>query len=77
MEKKYIYVTATVLLHETQVKIISLSEQEDISNMSLRQIGNRLGLDDKPQLIKHHLNQLVTLGVFDYVARQYVRHKFN
>lgn len=48
-------------LHPIQAKILDLSKKEDISKLSLRQLGKRIGVDDAPQKIKHHLAQLYKL----------------
>lgn len=53
-------------LHETQLKIMRLAMNEDINEMTLNEIGNKIG-DDSPyrQKIKHHRDQLVKHGLLD------------
>ena len=40
--------------------------------MSLREIGQLVGVDDSPQQVKHHLQAMVAMGTVDYVGGQYV-----
>jgi hypothetical protein len=40
--------------------------------MSFREIGNIIGIKNKPQLIKHHLDVMVKMGTIDYVGGQYI-----
>lgn len=49
-------------MHEIQQKLLQISAQIDISDLSLRQIGALVG-EDHPQKIKHHLNQLELKGL--------------
>jgi SOS-response transcriptional repressor LexA len=44
-------------MHEIQIKILSLSKNKDLSQMSFRQIGEEIGVVH-PQQVKHHLIQL-------------------
>lgn len=48
-------------MHKLQQKILELSRSENISLLSLRQIGERIG-DPQPQKVKHHLDQLFKKG---------------
>jgi hypothetical protein len=41
-------------------------------DMSLREIGELLGLKDEPQKIKHHLQRMVSMGSIDYIGGKYV-----
>lgn len=49
-------------MHPIQEKILNLIEEKDISGMTLRAIG-ALVLEDSPQKIKHHLQQLERKGL--------------
>lgn len=49
-------------MHPIQQKLQALVQKEDISKMSLREIGKRIGVDNSPQKIKHHLAQLQRKG---------------
>jgi len=50
-------------MHKTQVKLLSLSKHQDLGSMSLRQIARIVGVENKPQIIKHHLRQLEKAGL--------------
>ena len=73
--EKRAYVRIWVLVHPIQEAIIKLSDDKKLENMTLREIGEIVGAKNSPQKVKHHLNQLVKMGVFDYIAGKYVRHK--
>ncbi len=50
-------------MHDIQKKIIKLTSEKDLSTMTLRDIGEGVGLGrEKPQITKHHLQQLVKRG---------------
>jgi len=49
-------------MHPTQQKLIDLINKEDISKLSLREIGRRIEVSS-PQVIKHHLEQLRKLNL--------------
>jgi SOS-response transcriptional repressor LexA len=52
-------------MHDIQKSIIKLSSNTDISELTLRDIGEAIGEGrDNPQKIKHHLQQLVKKGLF-------------
>lgn len=52
-------------MHDLQRKIIQLSSNKNIFEMTLRDIGEAVGEGrDNPQKIKHHLQQLVKRGLF-------------
>lgn len=73
---KYEYVNADILVHTIAKRIIELSKTELIQDLSLRDIAEKIGIKgESPQKIKHHLGQLVKMGVFDFVGGNYVRHK--
>jgi repressor LexA len=51
-------------MHEIQKKLMILANKKDLSGLTLRDIGEEVGLGrDKPQIIKHHLQQLVKRGL--------------
>lgn len=45
-------------MNTKQQSILELSKKEDISKMTLREIGKKSGIGDKPQIVKHHILQL-------------------
>ena len=75
MKKKF--VTVMVCLHPIQVEIINLMRKGiTIENHTLRSIGSLLSIKNgelfnSPQLIKHHLTQLVKLGVLNVINGKY------
>jgi len=61
-------------MHELQKKIIKLSNSEDISMMTLRDISDAIGLEKaSPQKVKHHLQQLVKRGLFKNKEGKYYK----
>lgn len=48
-------------MHEIQKKLLALAEHDDLSRMSFRKIGERIGVEHAAQ-VRHHLNQLVKNG---------------
>jgi SOS-response transcriptional repressor LexA len=50
-------------MHKIQVELLSLAKQSDLGKMSLRQIAKIVGVEGKPQIIKHHLQQLEKAGL--------------
>jgi repressor LexA len=48
-------------MHEIQKKLLALAQHDDIANMSLRKVGQRIGVTHAAQ-VKHHLQQLITQG---------------
>lgn len=49
-------------MHKIQKKILKLAKNHDISDLTLREIGAKIGEPDSPQKIKHHLHQLAKKG---------------
>jgi SOS-response transcriptional repressor LexA len=49
-------------MHKIQEKILKLAGEVDLYDLTLREIGKRIGEGDSPQKIKHHLNQLARKG---------------
>jgi len=45
-------------MHKIQIRLLNLLKHQDIGSMSLRQIARIVGVENKPQIIKHHLRQL-------------------
>src|SRR5258708_1155627 len=56
----------------TQQKLLDLTKKEDITKLSLRQIGEKIGIKNSPQLIKHHLSQLQKKGHINLEKRMNV-----
>lgn len=50
-------------MHELQVKLLNLAKHQDLSALSLRQIAKLVEVPNKPQLVKHHLQQLSKSGL--------------
>jgi SOS-response transcriptional repressor LexA len=55
---------ATSFIHPIQKQLLELSSTEDITVLSLGQLGKRLGV--YPQIIKHHWQQLDKKGLLPY-----------
>ena len=49
-------------MHENQQRIMDLASTHNLAKMTLREIGEKAGLGDNPQLTRHHLGQLVKYG---------------
>ncbi|PKM91752.1 hypothetical protein CVU82_00915 [Candidatus Falkowbacteria bacterium HGW-Falkowbacteria-1] len=59
-------------MHDLQKKIVSISLNKDLSKLTLRDIGELIGIGrDNPQKTKHHLQQLVKRGVFKNEGGKY------
>lgn len=72
MERERIHVS--IALPSNQVAIIvALKEGRiDFAKDTLREIAAQVGIKiNQPQQVKHHLEQLVKLGVLDIVRGQY------
>ena len=50
-------------MHKIQEELLNLSKHQDLGVMSLRQIAKLIGVENKPQIIKHHLLQLEKAGL--------------
>lgn len=51
-------------MHEVQKNLMILANKKELSSLTLRDIGEEVGLGrEKPQIIKHHLQQLVKRGL--------------
>ncbi|MFA6145935.1 MAG: S24 family peptidase [Patescibacteria group bacterium] len=45
-------------MHKTQLKLLELIEKRNLNGLSLRDIGELIGIEDNPHVIRHHLLQL-------------------
>ena len=60
-------------MHETQRKILQIARKKELGELSLRQIGELIGVKH-PQKVKHHLETLIDRGFLDADAqRQRIR----
>jgi len=50
-------------MHQVQLALLHLSEHQNLGGLSLRQIAKLVGIEGRPQLIKHHLTQLEKAGL--------------
>lgn len=50
-------------MHPTQRAILDLMKQHDLGKMSLRQVAKLVGVENSPQIVKHHLLQLEKMGL--------------
>jgi len=50
-------------MHKFQVALLNLAKSQDLGALSLRQIAKLLGVENKPQIVKHHLLQLDKAGL--------------
>ena len=50
-------------MNKIQAILLNLSKHQDLGILSLRQIAKIVGVDNKPQIIKHHLLQLEKMGL--------------
>jgi SOS-response transcriptional repressor LexA len=59
-------------MHESQQRILDLAANNNLATMSLRDIGEKTGIGTNPQLVRHHLHQLVKNGflTIDKASRQ-------
>lgn len=65
-----------VAVHKIQANIWQkVREGEVVTGMSLRQIGEKVGIES-PQQIKHHLETMRKMGVIDWQTGQYYFTKF-
>lgn len=60
-----------VAVHPTQMRILELVAGTGVDEMTLREIGELIGVGATPQKVKHHLIQLVRYGFLDIVAGKY------
>lgn len=71
MKKEFIEVK--ILVHPIQKRIVEGLESGviDLENDTLREIAKKIEWKESPQQIKHHLEQLVKLGVIHKIYGQY------
>lgn len=50
-------------MHQLQKQLFTLAQHQDLGSLSLRQIAKLIGADGKPQIVKHHLQQLDKIGL--------------
>jgi len=50
-------------MHNIQTALLDLAKHQDLGAMSLRQIAKLVGVENKPQIVKHHLLQLEKAGL--------------
>ncbi|MDD2646862.1 MAG: S24 family peptidase [Patescibacteria group bacterium] len=50
-------------IHKTQLKLLELMKTHNLNGLSLRDIGELIGIKDKPHIIRHHLLQLKKRGL--------------
>ncbi len=50
-------------MNKIQIELLNLSKHQDLGSMSLRQIAKIIGVENKPQIVKHHLLQLEKAGL--------------
>lgn len=50
-------------MHKIQTILLALAKHQDLGSMSLRQVAKLVGVDNKPQIVKHHLYQLEKAGL--------------
>ncbi len=63
-------------LHPTQQAILELAEKENIGELSLRQIGQRVGIPNSPQMVKYHLSQLEKRGLIKIDKPKYLIERY-
>jgi len=49
-------------MHKSQQEILKLAEKNNLAKMSLREMGEKTGIGTNPQLVRHHLHQLIKNG---------------
>lgn len=60
------------VLHPIQKSLLDLSEKQNLSGVSLRNIGAKIGIYH-PQLVKHHLSQLQKKGFLNIQNQRAVK----
>ncbi len=68
-------------MHHLQKQLLNLAHNQDLGVLSLRQIAKLVGVENKPQIVKHHLQQLEKHGLlqvnFDEKLIKPVKRGFN
>lgn len=79
MRLKKEFLQVKILVHPYQAAIVKGLESSKINLEvdSLREIAKKIGIEKEPsaQIIKHHLMQLVNLGILQKVYGEYVYYK--
>lgn len=60
-------------MHDIQEKILKLSKSKDILELGYRPLGRLIGVD-KPQLVKHHVQQLLKNGLLRPKTRKDIQY---
>ena len=69
MTKKVKY---RIAAHPIQQAILDLAQDKGLDDLSLREIGKLFSLGkSSPQIVKHHLGQMVKYGFLDIVNGKY------
>ncbi len=50
-------------MNKIQAMLLGLAKNQDLGILSLRQIAKLVGVENKPQIVKHHLLQLEKIGL--------------
>jgi SOS-response transcriptional repressor LexA len=50
-------------MHKIQAELLNLIKHQNMGALSLRQIAKLVGVENKPQIVKHHLQQLEKDGL--------------
>lgn len=50
-------------MNKYQVELLNMARSQDLGALSLRQIAKLIGVEGKPQIVKHHLLQLEKAGL--------------
>lgn len=68
MKRKHV-----IAAHPVQAGILELAANDTLNGLSLRQIAERIGLEkgSTPQIIDHHLKQMVRYGFLDIIGGKY------
>lgn len=79
MKLKKEFLEVKILVHPYQAAIVKglRSKKIDLEVDSLREIGKKIGLEKNgtAQIVKHHLEILVKLGILQKIYGQYVFYK--
>ena len=62
LAEKVCRIVSEAYIHPIQIEILELMQREDINDMTLREIGEKVG-ETSPQLIKHHKDQVYKKGL--------------
>ncbi len=61
-----------IAAHPVQQAILDVVPGTEVGELSLREIGSRIGLGKtSPQKVKHHLTQMVKYGFLDIIGGKY------